>query len=157
MPATPTITACLARVVAIQQALTITAPIAASVTKAYTYFPSPRHALPGPRVWQNEWSMLPIEPARMMSTRDLKYQVRMQFLAAEVESGDEVRSAEIATAFWEEALAAFCADVGLGGTCTLALLRGGEPTLGLIERAGKGYVGLEAFLDISIETAFLFS
>jgi hypothetical protein len=154
--ATPTITACLARIVAIQEALTITAPIAASVTKAYTHFPSAEHELPGPRVWQNEWSMLPIEPARMMSTRDIAYQVRMQFLAAEA-NRDEMRSAEIATAFWEEALAAFCQDVGLNRTCTLALLRGGDPTLGLIARAGKAYVGLEAFLDIRIETAFLWS
>lgn len=149
-----TITNCLDRIVEIEAGLTVDTPGDYAVTKVYRSFLDPQYALPGPRVFQNEWQMLPIDPARMMSLRELKYAVRIQFIAAEA-IADSQNAVLIAEAFWEATLAAFCADVGLAGTATRALLRGAAPTLGLVNRGERFYIGFEAFLDVEIRSRFL--
>lgn len=147
------LTALLDRIVEIESGLVITEPIPATVTKAYRYFLDPQSSLPGPRVFQNEWTMQPIDPARMMTLRELTFVVRMQFIAGP-SLPDAERTIDIGTSFFEAALAAFCGDVSLNGTATRALLRGEEPTLGLITRGGATYIGWEAFLDIQIRQSF---
>lgn len=142
----------LARLVVVQTALTITAPIAAAVGKAYTYFPDPQKELPI-RTFQNEWSMLELKPEQMVRTEP--YQIRTQFLAGDAISNAE-RSEDIASAFWEAYVEAVCQSVRPGGQFVgqLLRLRGAEPTLGLIQRAGKAYIGFESFLTVDITTEF---
>lgn len=149
-----TISACMDRIVEIEEGLTVETPSTYAVKKVYRSFLDPQYELPGPRVFQNEWTFMPIDPSRMMSLREIKYAVRLQFLAAEA-IADSQNAVLIAEAFWEATLAAFCQDVGLAGTATRALLRGAEPTVGLIQRAGKAYIGFEAFLDVEIRSRFL--
>lgn len=161
-----TISAVLDQLVIVQEALAITSPMAAAVRKAFKFFPEPTQELPGDRVFQNEWSMQPLDTRRLMSMRELVYTVRTQFLAGSAQSGDVERTEAICTAFWEkliEALyplnttpAALTAALSLNGTCTIATLRGGEPTLGVIQRGGKAYIGFEAFLELRIEAPFVF-
>ena len=149
-----TITPCLDRIVALEEGLAITTPGPYTVTKVYRSFLDPQYALPGPRCFQNEWTFLPVDPARRMALREIGYAVRMQFIAAE-SIADSQNAVLIAEAFWEATLEAFCQDQSLDHTCTSALLRGAEPTLGIVTRANKSYIGFEAFLDINKRNLYL--
>lgn len=151
---TGTIGPCLDRIIALEEGLTITTPGPYTVTKVYRSFLDPQYALPGPRCFQNEWTFLPVDPARRMALREIGYAVRLQFIAAEA-IADSQQAILIAEAFWEATLEAFCQDQSLDHTCTSALLRGAEPTLGIVTRANKSYIGFEAFLDINKRNLYL--
>jgi hypothetical protein len=138
------------KIVTLQAALAITSPITATVAKAYPYFPPPQVDIPN-RSYQNEWSMMPIRPEQ--AVRSLQYQVRMQFLAGPALE-DAVRTAQIATAFWEQLVETFSTNIRAEGLWWRAILRGSEPTLGLIERAGKAYIGTEGFVVLDILEPF---
>ena len=57
----------------------------------------------------------------------------------------------------EKAVEALDADVTLAGAVTRQSLRGGEPTLVSLERAGLSYIGLDLFLDLEMKEAKSFS
>jgi hypothetical protein len=68
-----------------------------------------------------------------------------------VQDADLNRGAAIASAFLPAFLSAIGADFTLGGTCLFADVRGGDPTLGLLEWAGQGYPGLTLLVDVMIQ------
>lgn len=140
----------LANLVAVQTAITITAPSALGVRKAYTYFPDPQIEIPT-RSFQNEWTMGEVKAEQ--AVRTLPYQIRTQFLAGEMLS-DTAKNEDIATAFWEAYVDAVCASVRSGGQFEglILRLRGAEPTLGVIQRNGKAFVGFESFLAVDLST-----
>lgn len=138
--------------VAIQGDVTITAPTARTVGKAYRYFPDSRLELPA-RSFLNEWSMGEIKAEQNVRTEP--YQIRTQFLAGDADS-DAERAEDIASAFWAAYLEAICSSVKAGGYFEglILRLRGAEPTLGLIQRGGKAFVGFECFLAVDLTSAF---
>lgn len=141
----------LENLVTLQGGLAIATPVVASVVKAYPYFPDPQREIPA-RSFQNEWTLGEVRAEQMVRT--LPYVIRTQFLAGDVLHGE--RQEEIATAFFEEYVEAVCASVRTGGVFQglILRLRGAEPTLGLIQRGGKAYVGFEAFLTVDLTTGF---
>lgn len=149
-----TIAAIMDAVTELQASLTVSEPDNYSVTKVYRYFLDPQYELSGPRVFMNEWTFKPVDFSRMMALRELEYAIRMQFMAAEA-IADAARTTLVAEAFWEATMNLFCQNVGLKGTATRALLRGAEPTIGLIVRGGKAYIGFEAYLDVQIRSQYL--
>lgn len=132
----------LDRIVAIQQSLSITSPVALSIKRAYKYVPPQEAALDLP-CWQNSWTM--VSETRGFGSREQLYTVNMQLLVADA---DQDRAADIATAFHVALVDALDNDRTLGGTVTRQDLRGGNPTLVVFERSGNVYLGLNLFLDL---------
>lgn len=145
------IRAVMTQIQTIEAALAITAPLALSVKRAYKFIPHQSSALPDLPCFMNDFTH--IGTVVMESGRELQYRVGVTFAAGEATLEDDY-SADIAAAFWQQALDIFGTKVDLGNTVTMALLRGDDPTLAIIERGGYAYVGWNAFLDISIVEAF---
>jgi hypothetical protein len=140
------------RIVAIELGLSISQPVAVTVKRAYKYPPAMNVALPSTPAWVNTWTLTRYQ--RMSGKRTHEYAVNAQL---HVEDANQDRAAEIATNFYVAFIAALDADVTLNHTAVLHTPRGGDPTLVLFERAGKGYVGLNLFLDLFLEDATQFS
>lgn len=143
----------LTNLTTLQASLAITDPAAMSVPKAYRYFPDPQKDLPV-RSFLNEWSMA--EMSADQSHRTEPYQIRTQFIAGQDAISDVERAEDIASAFWAAYVEAIASSVKAGGLFEglILRLRGAEPTLGLIQRGGKSYVGFECFLAVDLMTAF---
>lgn len=139
----------LVRVAAIQAGLSITDPVTDptpyEIKRAYTTFPDRDSALPDCPCWINSWTL--VREDRNPGMREAFYQIRMQLF---IDDTDLDVGADIATAFMEKIMDALDADTSLGGTSTGTTLRGGDPTLGLLEWAGQGYPGLDLFLDLKM-------
>jgi hypothetical protein len=144
----------LDRLIAIQAGLTIADPAAVAVKRAYKYNPPASVQLPDLPAFLNEWTMLPVEAGASMRTR--RFLVEMSCAVALVGPEDD-RSADVATALFEALLDAWGADITLARTVTLSNLRGGEPTIGVIQRGGLLYIGFTAVLDLQITDAFTWS
>lgn len=159
-------------VVATQEAITATRPSfgTIAVKKAWPYSP-PQGQLVVPPAFTNSWDLGERRTGPSQNL-DLTYVIHMQFYAGQATNGDDSRTAAIATAFMPAIQAAFGqrnAD-GYGGfqlyglvgetlqaTCTIATLRGGTPTLAVIERGGAAYIGLDLFLDVRMNQTFAHS
>ena len=146
------IRAALDRLVAIQGGLSITDPTATSISTAYKYVPRQDTTLPGTPCWMNDWTL--IREERHIDMRIQFYTVHMQLF---VRDADQDQAADIASAFMEKTVEALDADVTLAGAVTRQSLRGGEPTLVSLERAGLSYIGLDLFLDLEMKEAKSFS
>ncbi len=142
----------LDRITAIQAGLSITSPVTASIKKAYKYVPKQDAALPDAPAWMNDWTLSREE--RHIDLRIQHYTVHMQLF---VNDADQDRAADIATAFMAQAVDGFDADVTLDGNVTNSALRGGDPTLVSLGRAGQSYIGLDLFLDLEMKEAKAFS
>lgn len=135
----------LDNLIVIQAALSITSPDSISIDRAYKFFPDRDSALPDTPCFINSWSLTGED--RRVSLRDARFTVHMQLF---IDDADLDVGADIASAFLEAIMDALDADVSLGGTVTNTDLRGGDPTLGLLDWAGQGYVGLNLFLDLQM-------
>jgi hypothetical protein len=144
----------ITKLIVIQKALTISDPSSQTVKKAWNYFPPSSAALPEIPAWTNSWDLLRVE--RHIGLRIQWYTVHMQFFAGPVEAEAEV-FADIATSFMASLVTDLDADVTLGQSVTNHFLRGGSPTLAILERAGKGYIGLDLFLDLEMKDAVTFA
>lgn len=158
--------------VVVQGGLEITVPRPVKVAKAWNYSPPQNESLASALpAFTNSWDMLPIE--RMGGQgRWRRYAIHMQFYAAQVTRGDDSLAADIATAFEDSIETALGQRnaAGLGGyflygdvggeivpTIQQQIIRGGSPTLAILERGGAGYVGLDLFLDVALEDTFAHS
>ncbi len=146
------IRAALDRLVVIQAGLSITDPTEVSIGTAYKYVPRQDTTLPDTPSWMNDWTL--IREERHIDMRIQFYTVHMQLF---VRDADQDQAADIASAFMEKAVEALDADVTLAGAVTRQSLRGGEPTLVSLERAGLSYIGLDLFLDLEMKEAKSFS
>ncbi len=142
----------LAALQALQNAITITSPVALTVKRSY--WGKPQEA-PGD---------LPCiinalaEPDRVLGfgSRDQKVRVNVQLLAARA-TVENTRSALIATAFWYAAKDKFDRDISIGGTVAWSTLRGADPTVPVIlELGGQAFIGFNAILDIQDVESFTF-
>jgi hypothetical protein len=142
----------LDRIIAIQDGLAITDPIAEDVKKAYKYVPRANVTLTDVPAFTNEWTLTSLD--RFVSFRIQNYTVHMQLF---VEDADIDRAADIASSFHKELIDALDADIALNNTVTQHSLRGGNPTLVGLERAGKIYIGLDLFLDLEMKEGATFT
>ncbi len=138
--------------IVIQASLTITDPASISVKRAYKLFPDRDSALPDTPAWTNSWTLA--REDRRIDLRETFWTVNMQLY---VDDADLDVGADIASAFMEEIMDALDGDVTLGGAVTDSALRGGDPTLGLLDWGGLGYAGLNLFLDLKMTEAKAFS
>lgn len=133
----------LDRIVTLQQGLSITAPIAASVKRVHKFPPNRAQALADCPAWVNTWTMTRTD-AQAGHWFEF-YTVHCQLF---VNDADLNRAADIATAFHVAFVIAMETDFRLSGTVLGVYPRGGDPTLALLEWAGQGYVGLDEFVDL---------
>jgi hypothetical protein len=138
----------MTKVVALQESLSITAPISSSVLRAYKYMPPMSSALPDCPCWINAWTLQNQELA--ISLRVLFYTIRMQLV---IDDADQDQAADIASAYMNAFIDAHYQDVQLDGSCNLSSLRGGDPTLAVLSWAGRDYIGLDLFLDVELKAA----
>lgn len=150
-----TIRAALDALVTLEASLTISSPISASILHAYKYPPDRKVALEAP-AWINTWSVGKVESMPNQVLRQWPT-VTMQLF---VRDANLDRACDIATAFWDAWVIAWAQSRSLGGVVDTTEMRGGTPTLGMLEwEAGGGpsYVGLTVFLDIRLSAAQTFS
>jgi len=138
-----TIRAALAAIVSIQEALTITDPLAVTVKKAWKYFPPEDMGAVETPFWMNAFTAHPTDVRFGYAERN--FTVHMMML---VKDADEERAADIATAFYESLEDAHIANRSLSQTVVDSQLRGAEPTITTAMWAGVRHIALEAFLDL---------
>ena len=149
----------LDRVIEIQGGLSISDPLSLSVKNAYKYSPPASVSLRGNLpAWTNEWTLERID--RHIGLRVQFYTVHMQFFCYDA---DLDKAADIASAFHVELVTALDADVQLTGdgtvpTVTNSALRGGNPTLAVLDRRdNQPYMGLDLFLDVEMKEGVTFT
>ncbi len=138
----------MTNVVSLQEGLSITAPISSSILRAYKYMPPMASALPDTPCFLNNWTLQNQELD--VGLRILFYTVRMQLVVLDA---DQDQAADIASSYMNALITAQNADVQLGGSCNLTVLRGGNPTLAVLNWAGIDYIGLDLFMDVEIKDA----
>lgn len=144
----------LTNLIVIEAGLTITVPLTRAVVKAWPYFPPQTIVFSGIPAWTNSWD-LTREERHPGGFREQFYTIHMQFYAAEIGIEQDM-GADIATAFMDKLLTALDADITLGDTITDHIIRGGSPTLAVLERAGKPYIGLDLFMDAILKDTATF-
>lgn len=139
----------LTRLATMEKALTISAPIAASIKRVHTLPPNRGQALADTPCWINSWQLSRIESGLggAAGPRHEYYAVHAQLF---VSDADINRAASIATAFLPKFIEALNADYTLGDAVLTAELRGGDPTLALLEWGGQSYAGLDLFVDLDL-------
>ena len=145
------IRAAMTNLVALQAGLSITSPLALAVKKAWPYVPPQSVLLPDLPCWTNSWDLG--REDRFVGMREQRYTVQMQLFVAEAGAGEQDRQADVATAFMDKLVDALDADVTLGQTVSEHWLRGASPSLAILERGGKSYIGLNLFLDLRLTEA----
>jgi hypothetical protein len=138
----------MTNVVTLQESLSITAPISSSIKRAYKYTPPMSSGLPDTPCFLNSWTLQSQELD--IGLRILLYTIRMQLMVLD---SDQDQAADIASSYMNAFITAHNADIQLGGSATLTTLRGGDPTLAVLNWAGIDYVGLDLFLDAEIKDA----
>ena len=138
----------LTNLVTLQEGLSITAPVSSSIKRAYKYTPPQSSSLPDTPCVLNTWSLTSQELD--ISLRILFYTIRMQLI---VHDSDQDRAADIASSYMNAIITAQNADVTLDGAVNQSILRGSDPTLGVLSWAGVDYIGLDLLLDIELKAA----
>jgi len=138
----------MTEVVTLQESLSITAPISSSILRAYKYMPPMASALPDTPCWMNSWTLQNQELD--VSLRILFYTIRMQLAILDA---DQDQAADIASSYMTALITAQNADIQLSGACNITSLRGGDPTLAVLNWAGQDYIGLDLFMDVQIKDA----
>jgi hypothetical protein len=141
----------MAEIVARQAVLSIASPTAASVQKAWDYFPPDAVGVPDDYTFMNSWSLTGTERSAGLFYE--KYVVHMQLF---IRNADRDVGIKIAAAFHAALLAAFGPHPTLGGKVADQQIRGGTPTLANLSRAGVDYPGLDLFMDVTIKNAMTF-
>lgn len=132
--------AAIARIVVLQKALVIAAPITQQIKTAYAEPPPLKTALDAP-CWIN-WVDYPAYQ-RSNAMRSREYLIHMQLFIK-----DEDQASAIARAYKEVLDDALDADITLEGACVLQRnLRGGEREL---DWAGMKYRGLDLMLEVVV-------
>lgn len=148
------IKAAIAKLILTEATLAITSPVTSSIKKAWPYFPPQNVLLPELPAFMNSWDL--VREDRFIDLRVQIYTVNMQLYAAKA-TIEQDRGADIASAFMEQLVDALDADITLAGSVTSHNLRGGSPTLAILERAGDSYIGLNLFLDLEMKEAKTFA
>lgn len=148
------IKAAVAKLIVLQAGLAITSPVTSSVKKAWPYVPPQNALLPELPAFTNSWDL--VREDRFIDMRVQLYTVQMQLFAADA-AIEQDRGADIASAFMEQLVDALDADITLDGSVTSHNLRGGSPTLAILRRGDRPYIGLDLFLDLEMKEAKTFA
>jgi len=143
-----TLDAALARIVAIQAAISITSPAVLTIARAYKDPPGGAQDTP--------CFLNIIEPGEIkygLGSQRQTHRVKMQLLVKGEQAAD---ASAIARAFLEATRTAFNADLTLAGTCTVAVLGATAGVLGL-QYAGAQYIGFELPLLVQMHEAVTFA
>lgn len=134
----------LERLLVIQRQTQVVDPTPLAVKAAYLTSPPRGQALPDTPCWLNGYALNRIawQPSRFEY-----YTVHAQLF---VDDADLDRAARGATALLGQFIADLAADYQLGGNAVSTDLRGGDPTLAMLEWAGRAYVGLDLFVDVEL-------
>ena len=138
----------MTKITAMQEGLSITAPISSSIKRAYKYMPPMSSSLPDCPCWLNAWTLTRQELD--IGLRVLFYSVRMQLV---IDDADQDQAADIASSYMNAFINAHYQDVQFDGSCNVSYLRGGDPTLAVLNWAGRDYIGLDLFLDCELKAA----
>lgn len=132
-----------------QAALAITAPLAMQVKKVFLVPPKRSQALNDFPCVINTWKLDNIEWGLDVAggPRHEFYSITVQVFVADA---DLDQGALIASAFLAKYITSIEDDYTLGGLVQQLDIRGGDPTLGLLEWAGQAYVGLNLYIDAEI-------
>lgn len=150
----------MAAITAIEAALTIASPIApptpgATILKAWPTMPPKSVAAPDVPCFMNGYSLTSYRRANSLLKRS--WEIHVQFFGGN--SDDDVASA-IAAAFHEALTLALDSKITLAlsgtATCTTHSIRGAQPTIAILSRAGRDYVGFELFIDVQMDEARTF-
>lgn len=142
----------LDRLTTIQAAVSITDPATVSVLKAWKYAPPQKAALADVPAWINDWTLISEDRANSLRTQE--YLVRSQLF---VYDADLDRAADIATALFVAYVDDLDADVKLNNTVTRQSIRGGEPTLVVLEFGRRSYVGVDVLMSMTMREGATFS
>lgn len=136
----------------ILQDLAITAPVQTSIKKAYRYFLPPSKAIADLPCAMVTFEQRPVVFGPALLHKPYTFRIVIYADKAESDTGPE-KAANFMDAFVSK-LAESSETIRLGGTVSLIQnLRGQTPeTLGIQERGGNAYIGLELFLDVQITT-----
>jgi hypothetical protein len=139
------ITAALDALITMQEALSITDPITATIKKAYKLPPQGKIVLDFPCVINNVSFVRQVRsPVGILRHF---YTIEQRLL---VKDADLNRGAQIALAFWHEILITWNENIKLTNTVYTSELRGASPTIGIVEFAGLSYPACISFLDVQI-------
>jgi hypothetical protein len=141
------IRAAMVALATLEAGLSISSPITASVKRTYALPPNRKDALPDTPCWINGWTLVRQDKTfPPLPTRGPRYYaINAQLF---VRDADLNRGADIATAFHEAFDDALDASTAWNDAVMDWDLRGGDPTLALLEWAGEGYPGLNLLLDV---------
>lgn len=130
----------------------VSKPLPVLIKRAYPYFPKAGVAIADLPCFINQWTSPEISYRSAVVLGN--FTMHMQLLVNKVEAEAD-RSAAIASAFFPKIVEAFAANVKLGAwaPATVLALRGGDPTLTVLDFAGLGFVGLDLFLDLHLNSA----
>lgn len=140
---------------AIQAGLEISDPTAMEIKKVWAFRPPADKSLADLPCWLNSWTFTG-EERQFAHERLQRYTVSMQLFVGSADVEADIK-ADIASAFMAELVDALDASIALGGAVTYQNLRGGDPTLALLDWAGLGYVGLNLFLDLEMKEGASFA
>lgn len=135
----------LDRIAAVQLGLSITSPIAETIKRVYRVPPRQSDSLSDLPCFINTVD-LPEVHWGVNAQRNRTYVVGMQLF---VDDANKDVGREVALSFLEALIVAFHDDVTLNGNCTSQTIRGGSPTLAILEW-GRPFVGLQLFMDVRI-------
>ncbi len=137
---------------ALEKTISVTSPTTATVKR--TYWGASAKAITDLPCMINALSET--ERTIGFGSRDQRLRINVQLLVAKVGAEDDISSL-LATALWFDAKDKFDSDITIGGTVSLSVLRGAEPTVPVIlTHAGEAYIGFNAVLDIQDVEDFTF-
>lgn len=142
-----TIALALAQLGVYEAALTIAAPVVVQTKRVYTYSPGRQAALSDCPAWMHSYTLTRREIG------PTKYQFFTIHSQLFIDDADTDRGAAIATAFLDAYITvlSLAANSSWAGTIAhLVGIRGGDPTVALLEWAGRSYPGLDLYLDLKL-------
>lgn len=133
-------------------AITITSPVSTGINRVYKFTPPSRVALADLPCVLLTYEQQPIQfkPALLMKPYSIHIQVFVRDAMVEADVG-----ADIASEILEKIIQSLSGDQTLGGTVSvIRAFRGAAPeSMGVLEWAGKPYVGLDLYLEVTLTEA----
>lgn len=139
--------------VSVQSQLAISTPASVKIRHAYAFPPNRKADLETP-CWINGWDLTRVERRLTGGVTRQFYTVTTQLFCYDA---DLFRAADIASAFLDPYVVALNNNITLNGSCKQSDLRGGNPTLAMLEWNGKGYPGLHLLVDVFFDEGIGFA
>lgn len=130
-------------------AITITSPVSTGIARVYKFTPPARVAVADVPCVLLTYEQQPVmfRPALLQKPYSIHMQVFVKDATVDADVG-----ADIASEFLEKIIVALSGDQTIGGTVSvIRQFRGASPeTLTILEWAGKPFVGLDLYLDVTL-------